>query len=174
MFPSPHARWYDFGIYAYATILQLGKLRSERLNEQTILVITHSLWVWRRRVFCQPSGPATLQATHTVQCVRAQISQMLSLGTARGLAPSHCVYPPVCLPLLCLPEAGSTGLRGVVAGAGPRSSLACTWLPGGTSQQHSKMPEYPGKDSSPSFPTTICGSPIACRRKANLDFRSIC
>lgn len=112
MFPSPHARWYDFGIYAYATILQLGKLRSERLNEQTILVITHSLWVWRRRVFCQPSGPATLQATHTVQCVRAQISQMLSLGTARGLAPSHCVYPPVCLPLLCLPKAGSSGLEG--------------------------------------------------------------
>lgn len=36
----------DSGISAYATILQLGKLRPEKLNHP--LIITHSLWVWRR------------------------------------------------------------------------------------------------------------------------------
>lgn len=37
---------------------------------------------------------------------------MLSLGTAGGLAPGHCIHPTICLLLLCLPEAGSIGLEG--------------------------------------------------------------
>lgn len=35
--------------------------------------------------------------------------------------------------------------RGVVTGAGPRSGLACTWLPGGLPQQHFMMPEVLAK-----------------------------
>lgn len=35
--------------------------------------------------------------------------------------------------------------RAVVTGAGSRSSLACTWLPGGPPQQHSTMPEVLAK-----------------------------
>lgn len=87
------------------------------MNEQTILWHTASgcgddeslTGVPASSVVQPPPPKATLTC---FQCVRAQISQMLSLGTAGGLAPSHCVHPAICFPFLCFPEAGGIGLEG--------------------------------------------------------------
>lgn len=55
--------------------------------------------------------------------------------------------------------------RGVVTGAGPRSRLVCTWLPGGTSQQHSKMPELLAKAPRPLSLQPSVAPPLPAGRK---------
>lgn len=105
----------------------------------------------------QPPQP---KATLTCfQCVGVQISQMLSLGTAGGLAPSHCVHPAICLPFLCFAKDGSIGLEGwsleqVPGAAGP-----------GRGSQVELLSSIPRCLRSwqrllTLFPITICGSPL--------------
>lgn len=160
------------------TFLHLGKLRPERLGCANH-PLAYSFWVWRCGVSdwcaCQHGGPAapTRGYPHVLQCVRAQISQMLSLGTAGSLASSHGVHPTICLRSLRLPEAGSTGLEGWSLEQVPGAA----W-PGRGSQVEllSRIPRClrAWQRLRMLVPYSHLWLPIACRTQANSDLRSIC